>query len=528
MKIFILLVFVLAAGIDNITFAFANNITVRDVELLNKNEADNTYDIQFSVAWENSWFRHGAFGLTENWDAAWVFVKYSAYTNGGWSNWRHATLINMRKGIPAGAQIVFGDAGGSCKGIFLYSSKPFSGPVNFENIKVIWNYGIDGVADNAPVKVKLFALEMVYIPAGNFYAGDGVNNAGGSNSRFFDAADPRAPVFITSEQPYISNVDNGSGATGDIAWINKTGYAGSLPLARTRLNPDYPTGYNGFYVMKYELSQGQYCQFLNTLDFKQARKRMKNHYGVNRNYIKLATNVEYGCDANNNAGEWGRADFSFLNEPDDGEWTASNWHSWEDLAAYADWAALRPLTELEFEKTCRGPLAPVAGEYAWGNAALQPATSLLINPATLSEASDRGNCNYSAGFPDGPYRCGIYFGRGQSRADSGAGYYGVMELSGNLRERTVSLVGSCLGRGISNFTGTHGDGNLDINGYADVLNWPGLSKGRIANDSGSGFRGGHWCNDADMARVSDRSNAACSYKDRFYGSGIRCARTAPG
>jgi formylglycine-generating enzyme required for sulfatase activity len=39
--------------------------------------------------------------------------------------------------------------------------------------------------------------------------------------------------------------------------------------------------------------------------------------------------------------------------------------SWFDVAAYLDWAALRPMTELEFEKVCRGPENRIAGEYAW-------------------------------------------------------------------------------------------------------------------------------------------------------------------
>ena len=38
-----------------------------------------------------------------------------------------------------------------------------------------------------------------------------------------------------------------------------------------------------------------------------------------------------------------------------------------NLCTYLDWAGLRPMTELEYEKICRGPSAPVAGEYAWGS-----------------------------------------------------------------------------------------------------------------------------------------------------------------
>jgi len=35
-----------------------------------------------------------------------------------------------------------------------------------------WNYGLDNVADNAMVEIKVFGIEMTYIPQGSFYAGD--------------------------------------------------------------------------------------------------------------------------------------------------------------------------------------------------------------------------------------------------------------------------------------------------------------------------------------------------------------------
>lgn len=55
-----------------------------------------------------------------------------------------------------------------------------------------------------------------------------------------------------------------------------------------------------------------------------------------------------------------------VNEPDDGAWVSANDLSWMDGAVLADWAALRPFTELEFEKAARGPVVPVADEFAWG------------------------------------------------------------------------------------------------------------------------------------------------------------------
>ena len=72
---------------------------------------------------------------------------------------------------------------------------------------------------------------------------------------------------------------------------------------------------------------------------------------------------------------------------------ACNWLSWADVAAYLDWSGLRPMTELEFEKACRGPNAPVAGEYAWGsNAGLVQATS-IVNGGLSNEVPGNTDAN---------------------------------------------------------------------------------------------------------------------------------------
>jgi hypothetical protein len=49
----------------------------------------------------------------------------------------------------------------------------------------------------------------------------------------------------------------------------------------------------------------------------------------------------------------------FSNEADDGEWIACNLilHG-RMLPLSLDWSGLRPMTEMEFEKSCRGPVFP--------------------------------------------------------------------------------------------------------------------------------------------------------------------------
>ena len=512
--------------------SFANNIAVSNVSFINKDTANKAYDIKFDVSWDNSWFIAGAPSSTANWDAAWVFAKYSTYSSGAWSDWGHCTLLNTGYTAPSGAQMDFGITGSAYKGAFIYRSSAGSGSVNFANTKMKWNYGADGISDTATVKVKVFAIEMVYIPTGNFYIGDGTNRTGVSSAHFFDAADsadPRDPVLITSTQPYISNVNDGTGTAGDITWVNES-TAGNLPTSRTQLGASYPTGYNAFYIMKYEISQGQYRDFLNSLTRTQQDNRTAsqtaNQYVMTnsasltqRSGIRAPASIPsgtitFGCDFD--------ADGTF-NESTDGEWIACNWFSWMDGTAYADWAALRPFTELEFEKACRGPSTPVAGEYAWGSTSITPATGISNSGQTNEVPSDAAaNCVYgNQALVQGPLRCGSLTDADDTRTEAGAGYYGPMELSGHMNERQISVMGSQTGTTLSTFDGSHGDGSVSSTGFATNSNWPGTDA------QGSGFRGGYLSGVAAFVRVSDRTDAAAAVPGRSRSRGGRCARTAP-
>ena len=498
------------------------NVVVDNVSLVNKDTVGHTNNIRFDIAWDNSWFTAGAPSPTANWDAAWVFAKFSRSSDGGvtWSNWSHCTLLNTGNVAPAGSQMSFGDTGGVYKGTFIYRSSAGSGSVDWNNAEIRWNYGTDAVSDTDLIQVKVFAIEMVYIPAGPFYVGDTNNDNNGcflTSDGAYAKNKALPPYQITSENAitvgsavnnlYYDN-DNGS-SNGD--------QSGPIPSG-------FPKGYNAFYIMKTEISQGQYCEFLNTLTPVQQANRISNNYGSCRNYIKLASNGKYGCDASNNAGTWGSANWALMNESNDGQWIACNYISWMDVAAYTAWSALRPFTELEFEKACRGGQPVVNDEYAWGNTTLEPFTTSLVNAGTILEAPNQGNANISSCSPYGPYRCGCYAGLGKNRTDSGASYYGVLDLIGNLWERIVTL-GNPTGRG---FIGTSGDGSLASTGDAANSDWPGFVTSSVSGATGSGFRGGGWGTDAILARVSVRFSAAYTYTNRINDyNGGRCARTSP-
>ena len=72
-------------------------------------------------------------------------------------------------------------------------------------------------------------------------------------------------------------------------------------------------------------------------------------------------------------------------------------------------------------------------------------------------------------------------------------------MTGNVLEQTINIENRA-------FVGSHGDGRLNLNANADVLNWPGVVNGEITKDSNPEiiYKGGAW--DGAAAPVSDRSN----------------------
>ncbi len=502
------------------SIASANNLIVSGVRLVGKDEGNDTIDIQFDIAWDHSWRDPGAPSSIANWDATWLFAKYATFSAGTWSDWSHCTLLNSGSTAAAGATITFAETSSVYKGAFVYRSSSGSGSVNFLDNEFRWDYGADGIADTDKVRVQLFGVEMVYISESSFYLGDADQD---QVNGFYEGLTSN-PFHITSEGAIsIGNT------TGSLYYDADNANAGdqSGPVGA-----NFPKGYAAFYVMKYEISQRQYTEFLNSLTVTQSANRVDGalHYNSYRNYIKKTSDGYYGVDANNNAGSATSATRSNLNEITDGEWIVCNYLSWMDLSAFADWAALRPMSELEFEKCARGPTAVEDDEYAWGSSTLESSTSALTDAAQVSEVPNQGNLNYVSVFPNGPFRTGSYADSTSTRTNAGSSFYGVMELSGNVWERVVTS-GESSGRA---FSASHGDGILtttaSYEGNATNTDWPGIdatpARG-VTGATGSGFRGGSWNDTASTARIADRNNAAeiSTTRDEAYGG--RLVRSAP-
>lgn len=130
-----------------------------------------------------------------------------------------------------------------------------------------------------------------------------------------------------------------------------------------------------------------------------------------------------------------------------------------------------------------------------------------------------GIANYNNDVVIGPLRSGYAATPLSNRLQSGSGYYGNMELSGNVWEYCVNIF-DLQGR---NYTGTNGDGNLTTAptaGFANTTNWPSTQ----ATSVGFTFKGAAYNSGVNDLRVSDRNHynpGATSRQPYFGGRGFR-------
>lgn len=541
--------------------ATANNIQVTNVSLKNKNVIDDYVQAEFDITWENSW--RTSSGLN-NWDAAWVFIKYKV----GTGDWQHASLNTTASNhaAPSGSTISVPADG---RGIFIYRNADGNGTFTATDVRLRWDYGTDGVADNAQVQIKVFAIEMVYVPQGSFYVGDGSDQV----NRFTQAnstSGNTVPFQITPLPPTLQGNDVNSSASNLSA---RGGAEFDLTGTNTaNLASGFPTGYDDFYCMKYEVTQGQYRDFLNMLTRDQqancittdgnvgtyAGGTFYQFDGTTNNsgtFFSPITNpaipgeriglrivedpgptepLVFGCDLNTSS-----TLPTGVNQSDDGEWISMGLLSWIYACSYLDWSGLRPMTELEFEKACRGDQSPVSREMPWGQTALGSSVTLtigLVNIGTFSEtgADPSANHNIFNQIP-GPTRAGAFADAFSNRVQSGASYYGIMNFADNVWEPCVS-VGCVAGR---SFTGAHGDGELLSDGRANPNYWPGINGNSDVNSAnstytsgisaaaGACYRGGIWPFAADLSEISCRNHGENNTTTVATHIGCRGVRSAP-
>ena len=509
--------------------AKANNIAVTNVALAGQNtsagvnNAANFTYIEFDLSWENSWRTSSS---PNNWDAAWVFVKFK--TVGG-STWNHVYLApsghnSSGTGTSYTVQVGLVDEGSvhnagtnPAVGAFIYRSGTGTGTFSALDIRLKWFYRDNNVGDNDIIDVDVYAVEMVYVPDGTFWLGNNVNSTNVSKP-FYKYVSPGAHTNfdVTSESPIPCQFGNAGSASYLIVQ--------DFPSSNNTFNlpSGFPKGFKGFYCMKYEGSQQQWVDFLNTLTT--AQQTNLSQTGGTRTGISgpvsgvFSTTLPFAPKQGNN---------------------------WPDVAAYLDWAGLRVMTELEFEKACRGTASVVTDEYAWGNTNITQHGGTLTNAGLTSEVSSVSTANTvlfqnNSNNPSFQIRSGSFAKSATSRQDAGASFYGIMDMTGNGYETTAWIVNSST-QAAPTYTGLHGNGALTASGYADVTLWPGLSSGAVVSNDMTGIRGGSWNNYAGKVQngcVADRQLCTItetpflnrdSYVQFYYNwwRGVRGVHTKP-
>ena len=272
------------------------------------------------------------------------------------------------------------------------------------------------------IYVAVHAIEMVYVPYGSYYLGDNYS------LKSFSVGDTM-PCFIDSEKA--------------LTLFSKHG------MPNVSLGANYPKGYAGFYVMKYETSQEEYVEFLNSLTLVQQKAHVANNNFEQMkrgDYVfgDLKTpNCRNGIVFVEQKGKGGPAVFGNNLNPaneffavDDGQTLACNYMSAYDMLAYCDWSGLRPMSEPEYEKACRRPYPqlPEKGEYAWntgsGVTPLLSESDLIYRGSETEQASLKQKNVNSGGHLNGPVRCGMFGTAQTNQSQSGATYWG-----GNGHER---------------------------------------------------------------------------------------------
>ena len=422
----------------------------------NMNYNSTTNQITFTVNWQNAW-KVPTTGSNYSSDGAWVFVKYAP--NGG-AAWQHLNITAASTSLGTfNAEI-----GNNGHGVMLIPN--FC--LNNSNCNVtnrVVTLTLDNIIGVNP-DFKVFAIETVKVPSDPFYLGDGV-----SPRTYYSYPDTLDHYYVNSSAAIPAGVGTGDLAKKDISFF-------------TDIPADYPKGYREYWVMKYKISMEQYAEFLNTLDRVAQNNRtntdisgstITNRY-VMTNTSFLSQRQAIRCDANLPAGP---VEFycdldgdGVPNEFNDGQNLIATQFSSEDFLAYLDWAALRPISKMEYEKMCRGPLNPVAGEYAWGTSTYATQGN-FVDAGEDSETFDNvGSAGpiwpdfYASGFTGA--RCGFAATSTSTRLSAGATFYGIQDVHSS---GSFYFTESVPNIPDFHYFNSQGDGTLSSDGKANVASW---------------------------------------------------------
>jgi formylglycine-generating enzyme required for sulfatase activity len=468
---FYLLCFLCCAALIDLQ---STDLSFKNVRPVLRTEMGNQMPgVIFDICWKNAWKNQ------KNHDAVWVFMKFSSpYTHAKVARSGHQVLQKRGQSPNAGIQVSRDQVG-----FWIFADESYCGDLDYK-LFIALDTTYQEVGYSQVNKMKVYGLEMVYIPEGAFTLGS-PDTAAIRKAAFYRSdsnGEPNGLYRIESES--MIPVEPSKGAL--YYWSEEKLYngdqAGPIPQ-------EFPKGHDAFYTMKYELTQGQYAAFLNALPDNWTYTRSPiggRNYSLKRGGIRCE-NGKFSAD-----------------NPD----RPMNYVSWTDGCAFADWAGLRPITELEYTKAARGPSEPIPQEFVWGTSNYDQLERYVTEE---SETAMMGEWDESK-LTDA------------TRPVFGASYYWVMDLSGSVWEKVITI-GNDIGR---NFKGTHGDGILDF-GHATNADWPDSDDEK----GGFGYRGGgyyqvgtYYSEFNPHSPIGYRYYGAWSGGPRYISYGFRGGRTA--
>ncbi|MDO8802819.1 MAG: SUMF1/EgtB/PvdO family nonheme iron enzyme [Elusimicrobiota bacterium] len=436
----------------------ANHAAITGVNILSVT-SDGLATIGFNIA-ENNVTTGTSLGNGAYNTADWVFVKYSTQAGVG-DSWNHATLTGGTVG--AGAALT---AATDKRGVFLNHTA--NSAYWTAGVTLTWDAGADGLFDST-VTVKIFTISMVRIPTGSF-------------------------EYNANSISY--GTWNGYGGDFQATVAN----AGSLP---TGAPAGWPNGYNSFYMGRYEVTQGQYVEYLNTLGSAEAANRNYTGGGVSgQNIVQFSTNP------------YGSRYYTYT--PNNPKAVLPFSHAWP----YLSWAGVRPPTEMEFEKAGRD-INGDTRRFPWGD-------TVFLGTNTYTPPNEGGtfprkylNFDYNGDTVGQVLAAGRYMSGDVYRTpeETGVSPWGIADLSGSLAE----YVFNC------SYSSVPSNGNGTVTWPANwAAGWnlpPGVSSfGSTAN----GIRGGAWFNSSSSNgwnfAVSGRPWPSFIYNHYYTDIGARAVR----
>jgi hypothetical protein len=293
---------------------------------------DKSAIVTFNISWENSWRHEG------NHDAAWVFFKARPE---GAAEWQHVRLaadkVMNPPGYSAGSgtplDLIVPDGEDGFTGLFVRRAEYGVGQVLATGVTVVveWRGRIQQSTPNTQgatpnklnAEIRAFGIDMVFIPEGPFILGGGTSPF--HFHRYTNETEQTLPYLVTGPGAIPTGRQPGK------LWAQRS----AQPEDKGEIPAAFPNGYAAIYCMKKCITGTQYAGFLNTLPPAQAESfsSLVSRSGTGSNLTYVST-----LDSGGNINQCNL--------------------SWADGVAFAAWASLRPMTELEYEKISRGPIMP--------------------------------------------------------------------------------------------------------------------------------------------------------------------------